>query len=99
MGDTANGANGANGASHALPALVTSASAFLEHDYDYVIIGGGTAGLNPDISVGVLEAGKNKLDDPLVDTPGLFMQMLGDPEYDWSFKTTPQAISPSILLP
>ncbi|KAL0260893.1 hypothetical protein SLS55_004585 [Diplodia seriata] len=76
---SSNGANGANGASHALPDLVTSASAFLEHDYDYVIIGGGTAGLvlaarlteNPDISVGVLEAGKNKLDDPLEGMDGI----------------------------
>lgn len=103
MGDATNGTNGIDGASHTLPALVPSASTFLEQDYDYVIIGGGTAGLvlaarlteNPDVSVGVLEAGKNKLNDPLVDTPGLFMQMLGNPEYDWNWKTTPQA---SLLL-
>ena len=68
-----------------LPALALSADDFLKHDYDFVIIGGGTAGLavaarlteNPDVKVGVLEAGKNKLDDFLVDTPGTFTQLLG----------------------
>lgn len=87
-------ANGAN----PLPALATSAEDFLKNKYDYVIIGGGTAGLaiaarlteNPDVTVGVLEAGKNKLDDPLVDTPGAFTQLLHNEEYDWAFKTEPQ---------
>jgi choline dehydrogenase-like flavoprotein len=68
-----------------LPALSQSADDFLKHNYDFVIIGGGTAGLtvaarlteNPDVTVGVLEAGKNKLDDFLVDTPGVFTQLLG----------------------
>ncbi|KAB2570740.1 Aryl-alcohol dehydrogenase [Lasiodiplodia theobromae] len=62
MGDATNGTNGIGGASHTLPALVTSASTFLEQDYDYVIIGGGTAGLvlaarlteNPDEGTGGL---------------------------------------------
>jgi choline dehydrogenase-like flavoprotein len=79
-----NGVNGhANG--NVLPALALSAEDFLKHDYDFVIIGGGTAGLtvaarlseNPDVKVGVLEAGKNKLDDFLVDTPGTFLHLLG----------------------
>jgi len=68
-----------------LPALALNADEFLKHDYDYLIIGGGTAGLavaarlseNPDVTVGVLEAGKNKLDDFIVDTPGAFTQLLG----------------------
>lgn len=45
---------------------------FTKSSYDYVVIGGGTAGLvvaarlseNPDVSVAVLEAGANRLDDP-----------------------------------
>ena len=45
---------------------------------------------DPDISVGVIEAGKNRLGDVLVDTPAMFLQMLGNPEYDWMMFTTPQ---------
>lgn len=82
-----------------LPALATSASTFLALPYDYLIIGGGTAGLvlaarlteDPSIRVGVLEAGANRLDDPLVDTPALFTQMLGHPAYDWNLQTVAQA--------
>lgn len=88
--------NGANG-TH-LPALSTSAEEFLKHDYDFIIVGGGTAGLtvaarlteNEDVTVGVLEAGKNRLGDPLVDTPAAFFAMFNNPEYDWAFMTEPQ---------
>ena len=49
--------NGANG--NSLPALHSTAEEFLKHDYDFIICGGGTAGLvvaarlteNEDISV------------------------------------------------
>ena len=85
-------------AHNALPALLTSADEFLSNDFDFVIVGGGTAGLaiaarlseNPDVTVGVLEAGKSRLDDPLVDTPAMFLQLLGNPEYDYRFKSEPQ---------
>ena len=92
-----NGVNGtANG--HHLPALLASADDFLKHHYDYVIVGGGTAGLvvaarlteNPDVTVGVLEAGKNRLDDPLIDVPAMLFQLYNNPEYDWTFMTEPQ---------
>lgn len=93
-------ANGVNGHTNGvdLPALAHSAEDFLKHNYDYIIIGGGTAGLcvaarlteNPDVTVGVLEAGGNKLGDIKVDCPALFLQMFHDPEYDWTFKTEPQ---------
>lgn len=61
-----------------LPALHTSAEDFLSHDYDFIICGGGTAGLvvaarlteNEDVSVGVLEAGTSKLGDMLVSECG-----------------------------
>lgn len=66
--------------------------------YDYVIAGGGTAGLtlaarlteNPRVSVAVVEAGEDRSNDPLVNTWGLTSGMLGNPLYDWIFKTTPQ---------
>jgi choline dehydrogenase-like flavoprotein len=81
-----------------LPALATTAEDFLRHTYEFIIVGGGTAGLtiaarlteNPDVTVGVLEAGKTKLNDMLVDVPALYTQMLGNPEYDWMFMTEPQ---------
>ncbi|KAF2096336.1 aryl-alcohol dehydrogenase [Rhizodiscina lignyota] len=71
---------------------------FVSRSYDYIIIGGGTAGLvlamrlseDSDVHVSVIEAGKNRLDDMLVDIPGLHTQMLGNNEYEWNFKTTPQ---------
>ena len=98
---TTNGTNGTNGAvngHHDLPALCTSAEAFLQHNYDFVVVGGGVAGLtvaarlteNPDVTVGVLEAGKNKLNDMLVDTPGMFLALLNNPEYDWQYNSVPQ---------
>jgi hypothetical protein len=92
---TSNGTNGTNGHS-ASP--ICSVEEFLSHEYDFVICGGGTAGLavaarlteNPDVKVGVIEAGKYRIGDMLVDTPGLFLQMLGNDEYDWNFRTAPQ---------
>ena len=71
---------------------------FVKHEYDYLVLGGGTAGLvvaarlseNPEVTVGVIEAGKNKLGDMLVDTPAMFREMFGNEDYDWKYKTTPQ---------
>ena len=96
--DLVNGANGDNG--HA-PSVLVSVNEFVESKYDYVIVGGGTAGLvlaarlteNPDVTVGVIEAGKNRLDDELVFTPALFTQLLFNPEYDWMLSSVPQVIS------
>jgi choline dehydrogenase-like flavoprotein len=76
---------------------------FTKKSYDYVIIGGGTAGLvlaarlseDPSVTVGVLEAGKNHLGDPIVDAPGLYMETFGKPDYDWRYKTVPQVTRPT----
>ncbi|KAI5818240.1 hypothetical protein BZA77DRAFT_261590 [Pyronema omphalodes] len=70
---------------------------FLTHSYDYIILGGGTAGLaiaarlteDPSVTVGVIEAGNHEIDNPLVYTPGLFGAAMGS-ELDWSYKTVPQ---------
>jgi len=91
-----NGTSGANGV-HKHSNIIAAAE-FAQQEYDYLVLGGGTAGLavaarlseNPDVSVGVIEAGKNKLDDPVVDTPAMFLQMFGNEDYDWKYMTTPQ---------
>lgn len=51
---------------------------FASQTFDFVIIGGGTAGLalaarlseDPDTTVGVLEAGNNRIADPNILVPG-----------------------------
>jgi choline dehydrogenase-like flavoprotein len=58
--------------------LVDSPAEFAAKKYDFIIIGGGTAGLtlaarlteDPRITVGVIEAGQNRLADPNVLVPG-----------------------------
>ena len=71
--------------------------------YDFVIVGGGTAGLvvasrlseDPSQRILVLEAGSDLAEDPRVNTPGMFPVMLGS-EIDWGFHTTPQVCSCSV---
>ena len=71
---------------------------FLQESFDFLIIGGGTAGLvlaarlseNPDIRVGVVEAGLSRLGDPKVDLPSGVGMMLNNPEYDWNYRSVPQ---------
>lgn len=71
---------------------------FTNTTFDYIICGGGTAGCaiaarlseDPNISVGVVEAGKYRIDDPRVDSPVAFFGMFENPEYDWCMYTAPQ---------
>ncbi|KAJ7290529.1 GMC oxidoreductase [Mycena rebaudengoi] len=70
----------------------------VDKSFDYVICGGGTAGLalaarlteNPSITVAVLEAGEHNIGESLIDIPGQFGQTFGNPKFDWSFPTTAQ---------
>jgi choline dehydrogenase-like flavoprotein len=83
-----------------LPVLC-SLEDFLKHDYDFIIVGGGTAGLtvaarlseNSSCQVGVLEAGAANIFDPMIMVPALCFQIPGNPKYDWAHKTVPQVSS------
>lgn len=76
----------------------------LDKPFDYVIIGGGTAGLvvasrlseDADIRVLVVEAGGDRTADPLVLTPGLAPALYGKDEYDWNFTSVPQVRLPPV---
>ncbi|PYI29876.1 choline dehydrogenase [Aspergillus indologenus CBS 114.80] len=65
--------------------------------YDFVIIGGGTAGLvvasrlseDPSISVLVLEAGADMTADPRVNIPVFYAALL-ESDADWKFQSLPQ---------
>ncbi|OJJ98428.1 hypothetical protein ASPACDRAFT_1903391 [Aspergillus aculeatus ATCC 16872] len=65
--------------------------------YDFVIIGGGTAGLvvasrlseDPSLSVLVLEAGADMTADPRVNIPIFYAALLGS-DADWKFQSSPQ---------
>ncbi|KAJ7136692.1 hypothetical protein C8R44DRAFT_828533 [Mycena epipterygia] len=67
--------------------------------YDFVIVGGGTAGNvvanrlteNPKVSVLVLEAGVSNEGILASEVPFLLDQLLGPSIYDWNYTTTPQS--------
>ena len=80
--------NGVNG--HSGSALCTIYE-FTSQVYDFVVVGGGTAGLvvaarlteNPDVKVGVIEAGENLMNGKNVSTPSLYSTLIGREKYDW----------------
>lgn len=69
-----------------------------EKPFDFVIVGGGTAGLvianrlteDPSVQVLILEAGVNRNLDPNVQIPAYFRHTYGHPDYDWCYSTVPQ---------
>ncbi|KAF9468825.1 hypothetical protein BDZ94DRAFT_544141 [Collybia nuda] len=75
--------------------------------FDYIIIGGGTAGLvlaarlteDPNASVLVLEAGQPNFEDPAILRPGQYGSHFGQPDYDWAMKTVPQQHSNGTEIP
>ncbi|KAJ0162093.1 L-sorbose 1-dehydrogenase [Colletotrichum tanaceti] len=79
--------------------VLSSITNIMAETYDYIIVGGGTAGLtvaarlteDPRVTVLVLEAGADRSEDLNVLAPGLFPAMYGNPDYDWDYKTVPQA--------
>jgi choline dehydrogenase len=66
------------------------------HNYDYVIIGGGTAGCLlanrlskcSSITVALIEAGQSNRYNPLVHVPVGYLFCMGNPLTDWCFKTS-----------
>jgi predicted flavoprotein YhiN len=75
-----------------------SVEEFTSQVYDYVVVGGGTAGLcvaarlseNPDVRVGIIEAGANRMDDKQISTPSLYPSLIGREDYDWCMTSVPQ---------
>lgn len=66
--------------------------------YDYVIVGGGTAGCvlasrlqqkDPTLSILIIEAGSDVSSHPLVPDGINYARLLGS-EIDWHFRTVPQ---------
>ena len=88
-----------------LPVL-SSLNDFVKHEYDFIIVGGGTAGLcvaarlteNPNVRVGVVEAGPAYIGDPMIMMPAMYVKTIGDPKYDWRHWTTPQVSTNKLIV-
>ncbi|KAJ7579810.1 alcohol oxidase [Mycena floridula] len=80
-------------------AIFTRSSELSRQDYDFVVVGGGTAGNvianrlteDPEIAVLVLEAGGSNEDAPLTRIPGIAADFeISINTYDWNYTISPQ---------
>ncbi|CAE6433226.1 unnamed protein product [Rhizoctonia solani] len=86
--------------------ISTDGADFASKDFDYVVVGGGTAGLtvaarlseDSKVTVGVIEAGEYLPDDPVINTPSSAFSIPGNANYDWLFKSVPQVNSNNRVL-
>ncbi|KIJ36601.1 GMC oxidoreductase [Sphaerobolus stellatus SS14] len=77
---------------------IVDTAEFLSYQFDYLIIGGGTAGLtlaarlseDENVVVGVIEAGGHVVGVPEIDIPGMMGRTITNPKYDWTFFSVPQ---------
>ncbi|RZQ63062.1 GMC family oxidoreductase [Amycolatopsis suaedae] len=76
----------------------------MTQEFDYVVVGGGTAGSvvaarlseNPDVTVCLLEAGPSDVDDPAILELNRWMALL-ESGYDWDYLVEPQESGNSFL--
>ncbi|KAA1474158.1 alcohol oxidase [Dentipellis sp. KUC8613] len=78
--------------------MLVSLTDVADQTFDYVVVGGGTAGLtvasrlseDPKVSVLVLEAGGANINDPTILRPASYGSHFQQPAYDWDYRTIPQ---------
>ncbi|KAI0796330.1 alcohol oxidase [Irpex lacteus] len=80
--------------------MVNALEEVANQSFDYVVVGGGTAGLvlaarlteDPNVTVAVLEGGDANLDDPTILRTGVYAGGFMNPKYDWAHMTTKQKL-------